>query len=177
MPFRSARPAQHVDDTHARADAPVAEVWKVIEDPYQMPRWWPGVERMEGVEDDRFTQVFKTKRGRTVRADFRVLASEPPGGEYTAATAPGPRRSRGRRSSACCSESITEIVVEPADGGTRVTIGQRQQLRGYRGPAALAMRRATEQAARRGAGRAGADPRLSGSGALGGRLSRVAGRR
>ena len=43
-----------------------------------MPRWWPGVERMEGVEADRFTQVFKTKRGRPVRADFRVLRSEPP---------------------------------------------------------------------------------------------------
>ncbi len=38
-----------------------------------MPRWWPGVGRMEGVEEDRFTQVFKTKKGRPVRADFRVV--------------------------------------------------------------------------------------------------------
>ncbi len=46
--------------------------------PTTCPRWWPGVERVEGVEDDRFTQVFKTKRGRPVRADFRVLDSQPP---------------------------------------------------------------------------------------------------
>ena len=45
--------------------APVGEVWKVIEDPHQMPRWWPGVERMEGVEGERFTQVLKTARRRT----------------------------------------------------------------------------------------------------------------
>ena len=54
------------------------QLWELIADPHHMPRWWPGVERMEGVEPDRFTQVFKTKRGRPVRADFRVVASEPP---------------------------------------------------------------------------------------------------
>ena len=53
-------------------------VWEVIEDPHHMPRWWPGVARMEGVEDDRWTQVFMTKKGRPVRADFRLLESEPP---------------------------------------------------------------------------------------------------
>ena len=40
-------------------------------------------------------------------------------------------------------ESITEVVVEPADGGTRVTIAQRQRLRGYSKTGALAMRSAT----------------------------------
>ena len=54
------------------------QLWELIADPHHMPRWWPGVERMEGVEPDRFTQVFKTKRGRPVRADFRVVASEAP---------------------------------------------------------------------------------------------------
>jgi hypothetical protein len=33
---------------------------------------------MEGVDRDRFTQVFTTKKGRSVRLDFRVLQSEPP---------------------------------------------------------------------------------------------------
>ena len=50
------------------------QLWELIADPHHMPRWWPGVERMEAVEPDRFTQVFKTKRGRPVRADFRVLS-------------------------------------------------------------------------------------------------------
>ena len=43
-----------------------------------MPRWWPGVVRMEGVQEDRFTQVFVTKKGRPVRDRFpsaRLAAS------------------------------------------------------------------------------------------------------
>jgi uncharacterized protein YndB with AHSA1/START domain len=123
--------------------APVAQVWEVIEDPYQMPRWWPSVERMEGVEGDRFTQVFKTRRRRTVRADFRVLASEPPGGEYTDGHRSWTQEVAGTPFEPVLHESITEIVVEPADDGTKVTIAQRQRLRGYSKTGALAMRSAT----------------------------------
>jgi uncharacterized protein YndB with AHSA1/START domain len=126
-------------------NAPVIEVWKVIEDPYQMPRWWPRVERMEGVEDDRFTQVFKTKRSRTVRADFRVLASEPPGGEYASGHRTWTQEVEGTPFETVLSESITEIAVDPADGGTRVTLGQRQRLRGYSKTGALAMRSVTSK--------------------------------
>jgi uncharacterized protein YndB with AHSA1/START domain len=125
-------------------DAPVAEVWKVIEDPYQMPRWWPGVERMEGVEGDRFTQVFKSKRRRTVRADFRLLASEPPGGEYASGHRTWAQDVVATPFERVLAESITEIVVEPApEGGTRVTLAQRQKLRGYSKTGAWAMRSAT----------------------------------
>ncbi len=123
--------------------AQVADVWAVIEDPYQMPRWWPSVERMEGVEDDRFTQVFMTRRRRTVRADFRVLASEPPGGEYTSGHRTWSQEVAGTPFEPVLHESITEIAVEPADGGTKVTIAQRQRLRGYSKTGALAMRSAT----------------------------------
>ena len=76
--------------------APPQQVWEVLEDPHHMPRWWPGVERMEGVEEDRWTQVFKTKKGRSVRMDFRLLSSEPP---YRAGVGAGGRRDR--RSSGC----------------------------------------------------------------------------
>jgi uncharacterized protein YndB with AHSA1/START domain len=123
--------------------APVAEVWKVIEDPYQMPRWWPGVERMEGVEADRFTQVFKTKRRHTVRADFRVLASEPPNAEYPNGHRSWQQEVAGTPFERVLLESITEVVVEPGEGGTRVTIAQRQKLRGYSKLGALSMRGAT----------------------------------
>ncbi len=122
---------------------PVEKVWEVIADPYQMPRWWPGVERMEGVEEDRFTQVFKTRRRRTVRADFRVLASEPPGGEYTSGHRTWTQEVAGTPFEPVLHESITEIAVEPVDGGTQVTIAQRQRLRGYSKTGALAMRSAT----------------------------------
>jgi carbon monoxide dehydrogenase subunit G len=125
--------------------APLPEVWKVIEDPYQMPRWWPSVERMEGVDEERFTQVFKTKRRRTVRADFRVLASEPPGGGYTSGHRTWTQEVAGTPFEPVLHESITEVVVEPADEGTRVTIAQRQRLRGYSRTGALAMRSATRK--------------------------------
>jgi len=123
--------------------APVAEVWKVIEDPFQMPRWWPNVERMEGVAEDRFTQVFKTKRRRTVRADFRILASEPPGGDYTSGHRSWTQEVAGTPFEPVLHESITEIVAEPDQGGTKITIAQRQRLRGYSKTGALAMRSAT----------------------------------
>jgi uncharacterized protein YndB with AHSA1/START domain len=122
----------------------MAEVWRVIEDPYQMPRWWPGVERMEGVEDDRFTQVFKSRRQRTVRADFRLLASEPPGGEDAGGRRSWAQDVLGTPFERVLVESVTEVVVEPEpDGGTRVTLVQRQKLRGYSKTGAWAMRRAT----------------------------------
>jgi uncharacterized protein YndB with AHSA1/START domain len=124
--------------------APVAEVWRVIEDPYQMPRWWPGIERMEGVQDDRFTQVFKSRRRRTVRADFRVLTSQPPGGEDAGGHRSWTQDVVGTPFERVLSESVTEIAVEPEpDGGTRVTLVQRQKLRGYSKTGAWAMRSAT----------------------------------
>ena len=61
--------------SHTPADRSPEAIWTVIEDPFAMPRWWPGVERIEGVEEDRFTQVLQTKRRRAVRMDFRVLVS------------------------------------------------------------------------------------------------------
>jgi Polyketide cyclase / dehydrase and lipid transport len=109
-----------------------------------MPRWWPGVTRMEGVEGGRFTQVFQTKRRRAVRADFRVLVSEPPGVQHSA---PGHRSwsqdVAGTPFETVLQESITEVVVEPAPEGTRVTIAQRQRLRGYSRTGTLVVRRAT----------------------------------
>jgi carbon monoxide dehydrogenase subunit G len=124
--------------------APVHEVWKVIEDPYQMPRWWPGVERVEGVEGDRFTQVFKTRRRRTVRADFRLLASEPPAGQYTSGHRTWEQELAGTPFERVLAESTTEIAVEPAeDGGTLVSLAQRQKLRGYSKTGAWTMRSAT----------------------------------
>lgn len=63
-------------DPHSRTlRASPDEVWAVVGDPHHMPRWWPRVLRVECVEDDGFTQVLTTDKGRPVRADFRVLDS------------------------------------------------------------------------------------------------------
>ena len=118
-------------------DAPVAEVWKVIEDVYSMPRWWPAVERMEGVEDDRFTQVFVTKKGRPVRLDFQLLASEAPWRRTWQQDIEGTPFER------VLDAAITEIVLEPDAAGTKVTIAQRQKLRGYSRTGGFLLRRAT----------------------------------
>jgi uncharacterized protein YndB with AHSA1/START domain len=117
--------------------APPEELWELIADPHHMPRWWPGVERMEGVEPDRFTQVFKTKRGRPVRADFRVLRSEPP------TSRSWEQEVAGTPFEGVLSASVIEVRLEPAPAGTAVTISQEQKLRGYSRTGGFMLRRAT----------------------------------
>jgi uncharacterized protein YndB with AHSA1/START domain len=113
-------------------------VWDVLGDPHHMPRWWPGVTRMEGVEDERWTEVFVTKRGRPVRADFHLLVSEPPWRRCWEQEVVGTPFER------VLDEAITEIMLEPVNGGTQVTIAQRQKLRGYSRTGGLLLRRATK---------------------------------
>jgi uncharacterized protein YndB with AHSA1/START domain len=126
--------------------APPEDVWEVISDPHHMPRWWPGVKRMEDVSEDRWTQVFQTKKGRPVRVDFHLLQSDPPG---DGADPPGllawEQEIPGTPFERVLAESITEIVLGPADGGTAVTIVQRQKLRGYSRTGGFLLRRATKQ--------------------------------
>ena len=144
--------------------APPDRVWELIEDPHHMPRWWPGVKRMEDVQDERWTQVYTTKKGRAVRLDFRLLASQPPGPE---GDPPGARSWEpelyGTPFERVLCEAITEMKVEPAQDGSRVTIAQIQKLRGYSRTGGFLLRRATrtrldealdglEQACGRGAG-------------------------
>ena len=112
-------------------------LWDLIADPHHMPRWWPGVERVEGVEPDRFTQVFKTKRGRPVRADFQVLRHEPP------STREWSQEVAGTPFEGVLSASVIEVHLEPVAAGTEVTISQRQKLRGYSRTGGFLLRRAT----------------------------------
>jgi len=126
--------------------AELRRVWDLIEDPHHFPRWWPGVTRMEAVDEDRWTQVFVTQKGRPVRLDFRLLESEPP----EAIDSVGRRRWEqdliGSPFERVLREAVTEIRLRPADDGTQVTIEQRQKLRGYsRGVGGLMLRRATRK--------------------------------
>ena len=117
--------------------APPETLWELIADPHHMPRWWPGVERMEGVESDRFTQVFKTKRGRSVRADFRVLHSDPPTARAWEQEVAGTPFER------VLSSSVVEVRLDPVAAGTEVTISHEQKLRGYSRTGGFLLRRAT----------------------------------
>lgn len=55
-------------------------IWAVLEDPHHLPRWWPGVTRVEAVAEDRWTEVFVTKKAKPVRLDFQLLEAVPRGG-------------------------------------------------------------------------------------------------
>lgn len=121
------------------------EIWELVCDPHHMPRWWPGVKRMEDVSDERWTQVFTTKKGRAVRVDYHLVQSDPPG---PGGDPPGVRaweqEVEGTPFERVLSESITEIVLEPAEEGTQVTLCQRQKLRGYSRTGGFLLRRATK---------------------------------
>jgi len=116
-------------------------VWAVVADPWHQARWWPRVVRMEAVEDDCFTQVLGTARGRGVRADFRILETEPQ------------RRLRweqqleGTPFERLLAEAVTDVELAPADDGERtsVTIELRQRLLGWSRLAPFLFKRAARR--------------------------------
>ena len=120
-----------------RLKADQQELWELIADPHHMPRWWPGVIRVEAGGEDRFTQVFKTKRGRPVRIDFHVLVSEAP------STRAWEQEIEGTPFERVLNELIIEIQLAPVEDGTEVTIIQQQKLRGYSRTGGFLLRRAT----------------------------------
>lgn len=115
-------------------------LWDTIGDPYHLPRWWPRVERVELVKGDGFTELLRTGKGRAVRADFRVVASE------------RPQLRRWRQELAGSPfESIlvsaeTEVRLEPDGDGTRVTLIQEQRLKGMTRLGGYMVRRAARRA-------------------------------
>jgi uncharacterized protein YndB with AHSA1/START domain len=58
--------------------APRDRVWELVGDPYHHPRWWPRVERVEGVTARGWTNVLISARGNTVRTDWTVLEHQEP---------------------------------------------------------------------------------------------------
>jgi uncharacterized protein YndB with AHSA1/START domain len=52
-------------------------VWEVVGDPHHLPRWWPRVSRVEGVQDGAFTEVLTGRKGKVVRADFSLIEATP----------------------------------------------------------------------------------------------------
>jgi uncharacterized protein YndB with AHSA1/START domain len=117
------------------ASAP--ELWEIVADPHHQPRWWPGVERVEGVSDGRFTQVLRTRRGRPIRVDFVIV-------EHAAPTMTVWRQElAGTPFARVLAESQIQINLAVVGGGTEVTVSQVQRLRGYSWTGGLMLRRAT----------------------------------
>ncbi len=118
-------------------EASQQEVWTLIANADHMPRWWPGVARVESVSEDHFTQVFKTKKGRSVRLDFRVIESDPPWRRSWEQEIGGTPFER------VLNQSIISVELKPAEAGTEVTIIQAQKLRGYSRTGGFMLKRAT----------------------------------
>jgi uncharacterized protein YndB with AHSA1/START domain len=125
--------------------ASAASVWSLISDPHNLPRWWPETSRVEdadgapGARRSRFTQVMKTNKGRTVRADYRCTAST--AGErivweqqLEATPFEGFLRS---------AELEVRLEGDPGAEQSRVEIEARRRLRGMSRLGSVMMRRAT----------------------------------
>lgn len=104
---------------------PPATIWRTVADPANLPRWWPGVERVEGARGSTFSQVMRSSRGRPVRADFRWARREEDVRlvwEQSLAGTPFEDVFAAR---------AVVIGLEPAAGGaTRVSLTVEQTLRG-----------------------------------------------
>jgi uncharacterized protein YndB with AHSA1/START domain len=110
--------------------APVDDVWALISDPYNLPRWWPrtarveNVDRTKGGKRSQWTKVLETAEGRGVRADFRCISSaegERYIWEQQLEETPFERHLRA---------STVEIGLRRADQGTEVSLTSSQTLRG-----------------------------------------------
>jgi carbon monoxide dehydrogenase subunit G len=120
--------------------APPGVVWGTVGNPAQLPRWWPKVVRVEGADDRGFTEVLATARGRSVRADFVVL--ERSAGQMLA----WGQELAGTPFERILRTAETAVRLEPAgEAATRVTLEQRQRLRGAAALGGLVVRRATRR--------------------------------
>jgi len=116
--------------------APQERVWELVSDPYHLPRWWPTVQRVEDVTDDAWTTVATSSRGRAVRFDWSLVYLEPPERvvwRQELAQTPFERFLR---------ESITGVILEGADGTTKVELRIVRKMRGLARFGGIQMRRA-----------------------------------
>jgi len=122
--------------------ASVPEVWGLVSDPYNLPRWWPRVSRVENVETkgsgrrSQWTKVLETSEGRGVRADFRCVSAAENERYVWEQELEGTPFARHLRS------SRIEVALRENDGGTQVDLSSVQTLKGMSRLGSPMMRRA-----------------------------------
>jgi uncharacterized protein YndB with AHSA1/START domain len=111
---------------------PQEELWRVLSDPYHLPRWWPRVTAVELVEERSFTEVMRTRKGKAVRADFDLREIDPEAGRLV-----WEQRLQGTPFAGVLDAAETELSVRPAGGAgegeggsSKVTIELRQAMAG-----------------------------------------------
>ena len=126
--------------------APMGEVWRLVSDPYNLPRWWPRTARVENVDRkgggrrSQWTKVLETSEGRGVRADFRCISAaenERYVWEQQLEGTPFERHLKALQ---------VEIGMRQRDGGTEVSISEEQSLKGMSKLGSPLMRRARGEA-------------------------------
>jgi uncharacterized protein YndB with AHSA1/START domain len=103
----------------------VEEVWRVVGDPVQLPRWWPGVTRVEEATPAAWTTVLTSPKGKSVRMDFTRVAAEEPSRLVWRQEL---ERSPFER---ILAEATTSVELSATDVGTRVAIALDQKPRGW----------------------------------------------
>jgi uncharacterized protein YndB with AHSA1/START domain len=116
--------------------SPPQAVWAVVGDPHHLPRWWPRVERVESVDEDAWTCVMRTERGKVVRADYRLVASDDGRRREWAQQLVGSPFER------LLSEHRTAVSLAQSGGGTAVELTVSSKGRGTARLGAFMMRRA-----------------------------------
>jgi uncharacterized protein YndB with AHSA1/START domain len=109
--------------------ASTRELWDVLGDPHHLPRWWPRVNRVESVQEDAFTEVLMSDKGKMVRADFKLLDT------VDAQRVVWSQQVENTPFARVLKSAETEIsLVEAHAGGvlaTEVTIELRQTMQGF----------------------------------------------
>ncbi len=122
-------------------DAPVGEVWALVSDPYNLPRWWPRTARVENVEQrgsgrrSHWTQVLETAEGRGVRADFRCVSAAE-GERYV-----WEQELEGTPFEKHLKSSGVAVGLAERGDGTQVSLTSEQHLRGMSRLGGMLMRR------------------------------------
>jgi uncharacterized protein YndB with AHSA1/START domain len=121
---------------------PAEELWEMIRDPHHLPRWWPRVTRVEDVDDGAFTEVMKTRKGKLVRADFKVIACDAAersvtwaqqieGTPFARVLSSAETTVRLASAQASAPPSLSNEMDAPGEGATVVKIELRQRMAGY----------------------------------------------
>jgi carbon monoxide dehydrogenase subunit G len=120
--------------------APPATVWQAVADPHQQPRWWPRVERVEGVDGRGFTQVLRSPKGAVVRADFRF------GQKHKPRVVVWTQDLEGTPFAKLLARAETQVTLEEAgEGSTRVEVRLDQKLQGVSRFGGFMVRRAARR--------------------------------
>jgi uncharacterized protein YndB with AHSA1/START domain len=101
------------------------EVWGLVSDPARLPQWWPGVMRVEEASPHAWTTVLSSPKGKSVRVDYTRVEAQP---ERRLVWRQEIEESPFER---ILASATTEIALEPAESGTRVSVALDQRARGW----------------------------------------------